>query len=200
MESEEFLYTEHFEPVPELFHSTETGRPFERCGMCDRHLLGPDSSYVIEKAFRSYSGFEAREVVFEYALCSNCRDKFTSELSRESLERVRDYFMRRVDVKARRKKLIEEEPEAVRLEPWVSSCLVSGEPVSEMDEFQIFCECDGPVMLYGYSPYLLSGKVMDEIADLLSAKTLDELNGFANDVLGLPPELEELFTRRVVLL
>ncbi len=200
MESDEYLYTEHFEPVPELFRSTETGQPFERCGMCERYLLDYDTNYVIEKAFRSYQGFDARETVFEYALCYECRDRLTAEFSRESMERIRDYFSERVDLHARRRKLIGEAPQGLQVQPWISSCLISGEPTDQMDEFQIYCECDGPFMLYGYSPYLLSGKVMDDIADLLSTKTLDELNGFADEVLGLPPELEELFTRRVVLI
>lgn len=200
MESDGYLYTEHFEPVPELFQSTDSGKPFERCSMCDRYLLDYDTNYVIEKAFRSYKGFDARETVFEYALCYDCRDTLIAEFSKESMERIRDYFSRRVDVDERRRRLINEAPDGVTLEPWVSNCLISGEPTAEMEEFQVFCECDGPFMLYGYSPYVLGGNVMDEVADLLSAKTLDELNGFADDVLGLPPELEELFTRRIVLM
>ena len=201
MEFDGFLFTEHFEPIPELFQSTETGRPFERCSMCDQYLLDEDaSSYVVEKAFRSYRGYEARETVFEYALCFDCQLKLKAEFSRESMERIQDYFKERVDVAARREMLIEEAPDGLELDPWVSRCIVTGEPVSEMEEYQVFCECDGPYMLYGYSPYSLGGAAVDEIVQLLSAKTLDELNGFADDVLGLPPELAELFTRRVVLL
>ena len=200
MESDGYLYTEHFEPVPEIFRSTETGEPFERCAMCDRYLLDHDTSYVVEKAFRSYRGYKARETVFEYALCYDCREELTSEFSRESMERIQNYFAERVDMVARRQKLIEDAPEGLELDPWVSRCIVTGEPVSEMEEYQVFCECEGPLMLYGYSPYVLGGAAIDEIMELLSAKTLDELNGFADDVLGLPPELEELFTRRVVLL
>lgn len=200
MEPDDILYTEHFEPVPEIFRSTETGRPFERCAMCDRFLLDAGTTYIVEKAFRSYKGFDARETVFEYALCTDCRDSLTAELSTESRQRIQDYFESRVDIVARRHRLVDSDPSGVRLGPWISRCLVSDEPVGEMDEFQVYCECDGPHMLYGYSPFLLGGKVMDQIADLLSNKTLDELNGFADDILGLPPELEELFARRVVLL
>ncbi|MDX1741622.1 MAG: hypothetical protein R3178_10025, partial [Rhodothermales bacterium] len=60
MEPDGYLYTEHFEPVPEIFQSTETGQAFERCSMCDRYLLDYDTNYVIEKAFRSYRGFDTR--------------------------------------------------------------------------------------------------------------------------------------------
>ena len=200
MESDGIIYTDHFEPVPEIFRSTETGEAFDRCAVCDRYLLDDGTTYVIEKAFRSYQGFDARETVFEYALCTDCRDDLTAELSAESLQRIQDYFRSRVDVVARRQRLVDDDPTSVHLEPWISHCMVSGQSIGEMTEFQVYCECDGPHMLYGYSPFLLGGQTMDEIADLLSNKTLDELNGFADDILGLPPELEELFARRVVLL
>ena len=114
--------------------------------------------------------------------------------------RIRDYFDEKIDHEARRNRLFAVEESNEGLQPWISSCIVSGEPVEDLEEYQVYCECQGPFMLYTYAPFLIGGPVMDEVADLLSNKTLDELNGFADEILGLPPELEELFTRRVVIL
>ena len=200
MDSESPLFGHFFERVPPIFQSTESGQPFDRCAACDKYLLDDDSQYVIEKAFRSYRGFDARETVFEYALCVDCRDDLMSEFSEESSQRIRAYFESRIDHEARRQRLLTADVTEASLSPWISSCIVSGEPVEDLDEYQVYCECMGPYMLYTYAPFLIGGKVMDEVADLLSNKTLDELNGFADDILGLPPELEELFTRRVVIL
>ncbi len=200
MDPESQPYADHFEPVPPIFQSTETGRAFERCVACDRFLLDDTTQYVIEKAFRSYEGFDARETIFEYALCVDCRDALMEELSEESLQRMQNYFASHVAVAVRRLRLIESAQSNVQLDPWISTCMISGAPVQELNEYQVYCECQGPNMLYSYAPFTIGGPVMDEIAELLSNKTLDELDGFADDILGLPPELEELFKRRVVLL
>lgn len=200
MDSDPSLIMNSFERVPSLFQSTETGRPFERCAACDRYLLDDNAQYVIEKAFRAYPGFDARETVFEYALCTDCRDELMSGFSDESSRRLRAYFDSHIDLEARRKRLVGSGETETTLESWLSECVVTGEPVAEMDEYQVYCECLGPNMLYTFAPFVIGGRAMDEVADLLSNQTLDELNGFADDILGLPPELEELFTRRVVIL
>lgn len=200
MKSEDHALSEPPVPVPQIFRSTETGDLIERCAVCDRPLLDSSTDYVIEKAFRSYQGFDSRETIFEYALCSACRDELMAELSRESLERIQGFFSARVDVALRRLQMLNAAESEPDVGPWISSCLVSGEPIDDLEEYQIYCECRGHNILPSRPPFLIGGPVLDEIADLLSNKTLDELNGFADDILGLPPELEELFRRRVVLL
>ena len=187
-----------FVPVPEIFHSEETRKPFDRCIDCGRFLLDDGTQYMIEKAFRSYKGFDARDTVFEYALCLECRERLAETLSSESKARIEAYFANHTDLVRRREDLIR--GERLTVEAWLERCVVSGEPIREMEEFQILCQCDGPDMLFGYVPYAIGGAAIDEVVNLLSNATIDQLNGFSDEHLGIPPELEDIFAKRVLLI
>ncbi len=189
--------TDEYVEIPALFRSDATGEPFDHCLVCNRYLLGDNTQYLVEKAFRSYKGFEARDTIFEYALCMPCREQMSEMLSAESKSRIEAYFEEHVDFVARRTQLLSSGQRDV--ESWLETCLITCHPASELEEFQVFCECAGEHMLFTYLPYMVGGPAMDEIANLLSDKTIDELNGFSDEFLGLPPELEDIFTRRVVL-
>ena len=185
--------------IPKEFLSFETGEPFQNCKICDMDLTRPDSHYVIEKAIRKYPGYEASDVVFEYAICFSCAEGFRSELSRESLESIEKYFMSNVDLKHQAHRFQNPE-EAVNLDDFTNKCLIKGISKQEVEEYQIYGECKGNKLVCGNMPYMISGEAMDEIADVLSDKTLDELDGFAGKYLGPSPELESLFRGRKLIL
>jgi hypothetical protein len=42
-------------------------------------------------------------------------------------------------------------------------------------------------------PLILGMKALDEMVQLLSNKSLDELNDFKDRITGMPPDLRELF-------
>lgn len=165
-------------PIPEEFHSFETGKPFESCFSCQRPLLKDGTQYLIEKAFNR------RETIFEYALCLDCRREWSTELSRQSLKLIEHYFDERVDLVTRRKRLLKSHPRDHR--PWISTCVLSNEPCTPESEFQIFGIFDGGDLLFTYMPYAVSGKEIEALCQNLSKKTRDRMDAFVDDVLGIP--------------
>lgn len=170
-------------PVPDLFQSFEKEAPFERCFVCDLELLDEGSVYLVEKAFRR------GEVIFEYALCMACQHKLNAELSRVSIQRIEQYFEKRVDFVKRRHDLLAVYDEKV--DPWIDRCLVSGKSRGELEEYQICTICDGPHLMFTYMPYMLSGEVIEDLQQRLSKTTRDRLDDFTGKFLGLPPEVRD---------
>lgn len=185
--------------IPKEFLSYETGEAFRNCKICDRDLTQPETHYIIEKAIRKYTGYKAWDVVFEYAICINCAESFRSELSKESVESIEKYFMTKVDINKHTERFNEAD-EVPDISKYTDQCLIKGLNRNEVEEYQIYGECRGNKFLYGNMPYMISGEAMDEIAQLLSDKTLDELDGFAGKYLGPSPELEGLFRGRKLVL
>lgn len=186
--------------IPEEFLSYETGEPFKNCKICDLDLTLPESHYVIEKAIRKYTGYKAWDVVFEYAICINCANGFRQELSKESIKNIEHYFLSNVDISQHTERMRPSQ-DAPDISKYTDHCLIKGTDRSEVEEFQIYGECRGTKFLFGNMPYMICGQAMDEIAQLLSEKSLDELDGFAGKHFGPSPELESLFKgRRLVLI
>jgi len=185
--------------IPEEFLSYETGEPFRNCKICDRDLTEPETHYIIEKAIRKYTGYKAWDVVFEYAICIDCADNFRHELSKESVYSIEQYFMSNVDINKHTERLQTNE-EVPDISKYTSQCLIKGLNKNQVEEYQIYGECRGNKFLCGNMPYMICGEAMDEIAQLLSDKTLDELDGFAGKYLGPSPELEYLFKGRKLVL
>jgi hypothetical protein len=179
-----------FIAIPEAFQSFATGKPFENCICCECYLLEDGTSYVIEKSMIQYPGAAVKDVAFEYAMCLPCVEKMRQTLSKASLARMEAYFQERVDFAARRNSLLQNGRRNVQ--DWLQHCLVSQIPIQETSEYQIFAQCDGPDMLFGYAPYMLSGEIMAELQELLSPETKEVLDGFIDQHFGLPPEWKEL--------
>jgi hypothetical protein len=164
-------------PVPKIFWSFETGRPMDRCRMCDCDLMENSTDYLIEKAFCN------GETLFEVALCLDCHTKCAAELSKESTENIQRYFETRINIEDRffnnSKKF------GTQHEHWISHCMIKGYPIEECTEHQIYGYCSGSDLLFSGAPYMLSGESIEEIVDQLSSKTLDALGALSDQLLGL---------------
>ncbi|MEL7001705.1 MAG: hypothetical protein AAFN93_03115 [Bacteroidota bacterium] len=184
--------------IPEEFHSMSTGGKFERCIDCDRYLLDENEEYFIEKAIKKYPGFKAQDVIFEYAICIHCAERMRSEMSTESLNSLETYMMENTDI-ARRMEIVQANPNNPLA--WMQECLIKGVSQEELTEYQIYAHCQGDKLNLMQMPYMVSSIALDEISQLLSDKTLDQLNGFMDEHFGPPPELKEpLPSRRRVIL
>jgi hypothetical protein len=165
---------------------------FDTCLVCKRTLLEDGTHYVIEKAIRG------EEVIFEYAMCEDCWDQMDDEWSAESRERVEDYYEREgVNLFRRQRDLAKLTADAV--DPWIDHCVVTGAPRRECSEYQLFAMCDGADLLLTYAPFMISGHVIDQIAEVLSSQTKGWLNDFIDEYLGLPPELKDWAKERPLL-
>ena len=183
--------------IPEEFHCFSTGTLFERCIDCDKFLLEKGTEYFIEKAIKKYEGYRAQDIIFEYAICIHCAERVRREMSKESLQKVEEFFMRQVDM-SRRMEMILDNPQ--NPQAWISQCLVMETHANDLEELQLYAHCKGDKLELGQMPYMISGAALEEIQHLLSSQTLDELNGFMGKHFGPAPDLmEPLPSRRVIL-
>ena len=186
-----------FIEIPEIFCSSETGKPFEHCLMCNRSLLEDNVAYMVEKMFKQHEEFKIKEVVFEYALCMECAIKMNQSMSEESRQRVAAYFEQHANLMGRAELLSRE---SFDITPWINKCFVKNTPIAESAEYQLVAECRGKSLLFTYMPFALSMEAMSEVTALLSAKSLGEMDNFIGKYFTGPPEVAELLKRRLVLI
>ncbi len=171
-------------PIPPEFESFAEDGPFRQCQVCGCPIYTTEQPYLIERAFKK------DEVIFEYAICLDCRTKMQKQISQESQTRVDHYFHEHVDLIQRREHLMKQSDR--RLVDWIDHCIITGKSREEAGEYQIMSICSADHMLYDYLPMMISAEAMEEITKLLSPKTKDHLDGFVDEFLGLPPEIHNL--------
>jgi len=192
-------FATHYGHIPDVFFSSHTNSPIEHCVSCDRYLLEAGTAYIIEKAIKRYPRLNTSDTIFEYAMCIDCYKMVHQRFSDESLERIQLYFKEHVNFQQRRSELLRKE--TLDINDWISSCVVHGTRVGNLEEYQIGGQFDGQSLIYHDLPYLVGLQAMDDIARLLSNKTLDEMDGFYKEFLGPPPDIEEILDKhRFVLL
>lgn len=185
----------HLRPIPADFYAFDTGQPFTRCLVCKADLLTGEVDYFIEKAIRNYPEHKVTDVVYEYALCWHCARDMNGKMSTESQQNMQDYFSRQHFF---HQKL------ATYNNLWPSlngsyvpdQCVITGQPRANLEEYMIYGHFRGDSMVVSSMPFLLSSQAMDEVSELLSSKTIEELDGFMGEYFGGPPELEELWKPR----
>ena len=84
--------------IPKEFYSFETKAPFEFCIECNKYLLDEGTEYLIEKAIKNYEGYEAQDVIFDYAICMECAEDMRNQISKESWESMMRYFQENIDM------------------------------------------------------------------------------------------------------
>ena len=182
--------------IPEIFYSFDSKSPFERCIDCDSYLLDGHVDYFIEKAVKKYAGFDVTDVIFEYAICMPCAMQLHERMSTESRQSIEMFMMQNMRHEARGV-MVENNPD--QSESSLEECLITGLNKSDVEEFQIFAHCRGEKLLVPAMPYMISGKALDQMTELLSDKTLDEMDGFIGKHFGPPGDFEVNPTRRVIL-
>lgn len=181
--------------IPSVFYSFHEEAPFRKCIECERELDG-DCEYVIEKAVKNYPDFTASDVIFDYAICMECAVKINQELSKESMANIQAFFSNRLDINSRAKLIAEAKGDINQL---IGRCMISNEPKNSSTEYQIFAHCIGNKINMKNPPYMISGEVLAELAELLSEKTRGDLDGFFNKHFSPDPSLMEPTPRLVLI-
>jgi hypothetical protein len=181
---------EAWKEIPKIFWSDLSQLPFQTCLMCNCNFEESQQPYLIEKAVKGMLGDQALSTVFEYAVCLSCAEQMNLSLSESSRLKIAQYFEANIHFNARREAL-----EGAEQSAWIENCLVKKRPLREQEECQLYAFCVGDKMLYHEFPYMITGEALDEMLQLLSAKTLDILNGFKDDFFDGPPELKELLEK-----
>ncbi len=180
--------------IPKEFHSVSEEGPFHHCQVCERELYQSNEHYFVEKAMKRVNP-ETEYVVYEYALCTSCAEDMQDKMSQESRWAINRYMWSQANpltLKDRMEGKADWEQRA-------GSCLIKGIPKEEADEYTLCGYFRGDKLLVREFPYMISMKAMDEISELLSEETKDEMDDFKNTYLGGPPELEELFKGKPLL-
>lgn len=176
-------------PIPSIFLSTDTGTPIDRCIDCDYPVLEGGRYYMIEKVFKKYPEMNKTEVLFEYAICSNCYEKMKDAMSKESMQNLSAYMMQNTDFNKLQER-IEEKPDDP--EHWLSHCLIKGTPKDEMKEYQMGACFKGDRLSTDFMPPFMVGELaLEEMNGLLSKETKDEMDDFMGEHFGIPPELRK---------
>lgn len=171
MKQDDFFYTENISKVPDIFYNSQTGTPHEYCFNCNTYLLESGTLYIVEKAFRD--GI----VVFDYALCLDCQEKMWKEMiSKESEERIMAYFDKKLDLERRMHDFAKRHKN--NIQEWLKYCLLTGKPIAESREYQIYGQFDGDILPYLIMPYAISDEGIEEIIPILSKKTKENLEDF----------------------
>ncbi len=184
--------------IPNIFHSYMNEGPFEQCIVCEKSLLDDNTHYFIEKAFQRYDITDNPNTVFEYAICADCAENMRESFSKTSLEKIDAYFENRVDNVQRSVDIFMNNGH--KTEKWLEHCMIKNTAQNTLKEYQIYGEFIGSQLLHGPSLFLLSGEAIEELSELLSPQTLGEIDDFVGEFFGLPPEFEEAWKNRDVVL
>lgn len=171
--------------IPPEFYDSDSGKPFTNCKVCEGELLFNGKSYFIEKVVKRYPQLNTQEVLFEYAICYDCAMQFQQKLSSASRKSVEAFFQEQMRNRGK---------DSSSTEISTGHCLVSGATKEEAQEYQIVAQARG-AYLYLTPPFMISGPVLEQINELLSPETRDELDRFKGDNFGWPPELAKAFGR-----
>lgn len=177
--------------IPKEFYSEATGKPFEKCSVCEKNLLQPETWYLVEKAVKRYPKYNVQDVVFEYAICAECHSEMEQRISTESKQKMQAYMKERVDLEKRADDYYSRKDFDV--ENWINKCAVSKNIRADLKEYQIVASFNGDKLAFTVMPLMLGMKALDDMTQLLSNKSLDELNDFKDRITDMPPDLKELF-------
>lgn len=164
-------------PVPEVFWSFETGKPFKQCRICECDLMEKGTNYLIEKAFKK------GETIFEHAICLDCYTEYHQSMSAESHQRIQDYFAEHTNMNERQDQYMEKY--GTKVDPWISHCMVKGFPTREVDEYQLYGYCIDKDLVFSGAPYVLCGDVIEELIELLSPETLGVMTDLSQKLFGI---------------
>lgn len=178
------------EEIDPRFFNSETGTPFERCLVCSKELVDSGEDYFVERIFRRVEALQLLEPIFEYAVCSGCANDMRKDLSKESLRNIEQYFNEKLALQRFN-----------RSHDPLEKCLLTGKSIGQSTEFSYHAHCHGNKMLHSVFPYAISDEAMDEMSELLSDETTDQLDDFKNKHFTGPPEIASLINpKRLILI
>jgi hypothetical protein len=178
-------------PIPEIFKNSDTKGYLTNCIQCDYELLKGDRHYVIEKVFKRYPNLNSKQVLFEYAICSNCYENMKDSLSAESMQNLSNFMMTNVDLTGMQQRIAEHPNDP---EKWMTHCMIKGTAEEDLNEYQVAACFKGDRMVMDFMPpYLLGELAIEEINSILSKQTKEDMDRFMGDIFGIPPELRKDF-------
>jgi len=170
--------------IPEIFFNENSGKMHDTCLLCDDNLLKYKHGYVIEKAFKKNNLTDEFEVIFEYALCTECQQSLSKEMSKKSMENIQKFFH---DHKKNISALTNSE---VDINTRLNKCMITNDDIADTNEYQIAGQFYKQTMIvFDSFPFALGETAVNEIQELLSEKTRGFSDKFKD--LILPPDVRD---------
>ena len=170
--------------IPKIFYAGKTGEKHEICIMCDDLILEYEHGYIIEKAFKRNEKTNQFDVIFEYALCTECQQSLSKEMSEKSMRNIQKYFQH---YKSNISGLSSSE---ININKRLSNCMIKSIDVNEMNEYQIAGQFyKDKMIVFDAFPFAVGETAINEIQEMLSKKTKDFSDKFKD--LILPPDVRE---------
>ena len=119
-------------------------------------------------------------------------------MSKESIQNLQQYYMQIMAEKGNKPIMID--VGNFNLNDWISTCFFKGDRIEDLSEFQLVAQFNGNEMVLNIPPMVVGEWAMEEMANLLSDETIDEIDGFRKQFLGPDPAIEELFSGKKLLL
>ena len=167
--------------ISKKLFSDKTGEPFKECSVCNAELL--EKLYFVEKAYHRNLGDNQHSVIFEYAICENCKRDMLQQVSRESMMRMQGFMLEHR----------EELDEMMQVEGNLQQCSFTGKNLSDMDEYHLVA-----VVKNGNTempPIIFGNQIMETYQNLLSEKTKEFFDDFYDDFIDIPPELARILDK-----
>ncbi len=181
--------------IPKEFYSATTHAPFDSCLACGVNVLDGSTVYLIEKAIKTYPGYDAKDTLFDYAICMACAEDVHKQLSKESMGKIEAYFAEHVDMQAKIKSVQMDDPTSL-----TRKCLIKNTDRNESREYQLYAQCIGDQIILDHPPYMICGEAMEEIMDVLSKETKEVLGGFLDEHFSPDPDLFSTDPSRTLIL
>lgn len=175
--------------IPNDFLPLGSKEFIQECKVCNRYLAEEGNQYVMEKAVKKFKDIDAKETLFEYAICMDCATNMRGSLSEESKKHIEDFFtsdeVRMNTARVMQSAFFENEST-------LNYCIITGKSINDVNEYQIIAHCEGKGLFPGSKAFMVSDDGIEAISELLSESTKDELDGFRDAHFGVPPEFERI--------
>jgi len=171
--------------IPRLFFDTVKDLPFANCSKCDRFLLDDTVEYMIEKVLIP------NDVLYEFAICSNCIISIQQEISEESLQNMQQFSEKELNKRIQKiDHMVNEDFETIK------SKLGNENPGLSYENCNVMAFFRGKNLVEDYPAICVSTQALEKMQDVLSKKTKDSFDDFMDFIGDVPPGLEELFKTR----
>ncbi len=190
-----------FAPIPELFWSEYSGKPFLKCIDCEVPLT-ESNVYVIQKRF------VGGEAVFEMAMCERCREQMTCEYSEETKQNITEYMSTQFRKRAEEglehttdPQIIEvreiDDPEDGKelLNRCIENCLICGAARKNCHRYSLagLCRSDeivAQITPLSRTPLMVCEKCELGMSELVSQQTRESWDRFVEEHFDGPPGVE----------
>jgi hypothetical protein len=185
-----------FSEIPKTFYNSNNESPFTHCSLCDINVIESQQLYVIEKTVKRYPTIGAQEIIMEFVICISCAMQMSESISEDSKKVLDEFQADKMNILLEEKKIVDVDK---HIKEQLSQCMFSKKNISELEEYNMYCHCVADKMILEMSPMIVDTKILMEVNEKLSRKTRDDLRGYKDKIIDLPPEFKDIFKDRPIL-